>query len=68
MPHAGSRVTGTGTRVEVNSAVDANGSTASQRFRRAVSPRLAATPDLRHDPQGWSSLSTTDLPLFEAVV
>lgn len=62
MPHAGSRVTGTGTRVEVNSALDANASIVSQRIRRAVSPRLAATPDLHHDPQGWSGL-----PLFEAV-
>lgn len=68
MPHAGGRATETGTRVEVNSAEDANASTLSQRIRRAVSPRLAATPDVHHDPQGWSSLSTTDLPLFEAVV
>ncbi len=68
MPHAEGQSTETGTRKEMYRAVDANASTASQRIRRAVSPRLAATPDVHHDPQGWSSLSMADLPLFEAVV
>ncbi|CAM5629981.1 hypothetical protein SMICM304S_09710 [Streptomyces microflavus] len=68
MPQAEGRSTESGTRKEMSSAVDARASTASQRIRRAVSPRLAATPDVHHDPQGLSSLSTTDLPLFEAAV
>lgn len=67
MPQAEGRSTDTGTRKEMSSAVDARASTASQRIRR-VTPRLAASPDVHHHPQGWGSLSTTDLPLFEAVV